>query len=434
MADCIGIYIPKPNFHTHGWPRIAGRVHDVGLSRLCLFLAIILGVAACKPAPAPAPMPPAEVTVAQPLKREVIEWDEYTGRLRAIEDVEIRSRVSGYLESIHFTDGAIVEKGDLLFVIDPRPFEAVLKAAQAELARAQARLDLAKNDLKRAETLLADKAISAEDYDTRSKTVQQSTAELESARATIESAELDVEFTHIRAPIRGRTSRHFVTEGNLISGGSSNSTLLTTIVSLDPIHCYFDVSERAMLKYTRLSLAGVRASSRNAANPVFISLADEEGFIHEGMMDFVDNKIDPNTGTLRGRAVFPNPEDLLLPGLFVRLRLIGSGRYDAVQIPDSAIATDQSRKYVYVVDASNVVSMREIKPGRIIDGLRVIDDGLTPDDVIVVAGLQRARPGEAVVPVRTEIRPTRIDTPQELLERLPTVDAFMSETAPTEPK
>lgn len=384
--------------------------------------------AGCRPAPAPMEMPPPEVTVAHPLQREVIEWDEYTGRLHAIDEVEIRARVSGYLESVHFIEGAIVEKGDLLFVIDPRPFEAVLRAAKAEYSRAQARLDLARNDLKRAETLLADKAISAEDYDTRSKTVQQSTAEVEAARAAIESAELDVEFTHIRAPIRGRTSRHYVTEGNLISGGLSSSTLLTTIVSLDPIHCYFDVSERAMLKYTRLSLSGARASSRNAANPVFISLADEDGFVHEGRMNFVDNQIDPNTGTLRGRAIFPNPEDLLLPGLFVRLRLIGSGRYDAIQIPDSAIATDQSRKFVYVVDASNTVSMKEVKSGRIIDGLRVIEEGLTVDDVIVVAGLQRARPGAVVVPTEITIVPTTLDTPAELLERLPTVDAFMAET------
>lgn len=390
--------------------------------------------AGCRQAPAPVEMPPPEVSVAHPLMREVIEWDEYTGRLHAIEDVEIRARVSGYLESIHFTEGTIVEKGDLLFVIDPRPFEAVLRAAKAEFTRAQARLDLARNDLKRAETLLADKAISAEDYDTRSKTVQQNTAEVEAARAAVESAELDVEFTRVRAPIRGRTSRHYVTEGNLISGGLSSSTLLTTIVSLDPIHCYFDVSERAMLKYTRLSLSGARTSSRNAANPVFISLADEEGFVHEGRMNFVDNQIDPNTGTLRGRAVFPNPEDLLLPGLFVRLRLIGSGRYDAIQIPDAAIATDQSRKFVYVVDESNTISMKEVKPGRIIDGLRVIEEGLTVDDTIVVAGLQRARPGAVVVPNEITIVPTTLDTPAELLERLPTVDAFEAEAERAAPR
>lgn len=398
--------------------------------RSWLALGFVVLTAGCRPPSEQPPMPPAEVSVAHPLVREVIEWDEYTGRLHAIESVEIRSRVSGYLESIHFTDGAIVEKGDLLFVIDPRPFQAVLKASQAELARAQARLDLARNDLKRAETLLADKAISTEDYDTRSKTVQQATAEAEAARASIESAELDLEFTQIRAPIRGRTSRHYVTEGNLISGGAANSTLLTTIVSLDPIHCYFDVSERAMLKYTRLSISGVRASSRNAANPVFIKLADEEGFVHEGKMDFVDNVIDLNTGTLRGRAIFPNPDDLLLPGLFVRLRLIGSGRYDALQIPDHAIGTDQSRKFVYVVNASNAVEMREVVPGRMIDGLRVIEAGLTKDDQIIVSGLQRARPGATVTPTRVEITPGTLDTAPELLERLPTIDSFAPSTSP----
>lgn len=360
------------------------------------------------------------MTVAHPLAREVVEWDVYTGRLQAIDSVEVRSRVSGYLESIHFQDGGIVEKNDLLFVIDPRPFEAVLRAAKAELSRAQARLDLARNDLKRAETLLADNAISTEDYDTRSKTVQQSAAEVEAAQAEIQRAELDVEFTHVRAPIRGRVSRNFVSEGNLISGGTAGSTLLTTIVSLDPMYCYFDVSERAMLKYTRLDIAGSRSSSRHSPNPVFIGLADEDGFPHEGKMDFVDNQIDPNTGTLRGRAIFPNPNDLLLPGLFVRLRLIGSGRYQAIQIPDAAIARDQSRTYVYTVDDINTVAVREVKPGRVIDGLRVVT-GITADDRVIIDGLQRARAGEKVSPHDAEIPAPVSEASPELLQTVPTV-------------
>lgn len=381
---------------------------------MCLF-------AGCRPAAPLPPHPPNDVTVAHPLAREVVEWDVYTGRLQAIDSVEVRSRVSGYLESIHFQDGTIVEKDDLLFVIDPRPFEAVLRVAKAELARAQARLDLARNDLKRAETLLADNAISTEDYDTRSKTVQQSAAEVEAAQAEIQRAELDVEFTHVRAPVRGRASRNFVSEGNLISGGTAGSTLLTTIVSLDPVYCYFDVSERAMLKYTRLDLAGARSSSRHAPNPVFIGLADEEGFPHEGRMDFVDNQIDPNTGTLRGRAIFPNPNDLLLPGLFVRLRLIGSGRYQAIQIPDEAIARDQSRTYVYTVDDSNTVSTREIKPGRLIDGLRVVV-GVTANDRVIINGLQRARAGEKVNPTDAEIPAPVSEASPELLQTVPAME------------
>jgi len=366
--------------------------------------------------------PPNDVTVARPIAREVVEWDVYTGRLQAIDSVEVRSRVSGYLESIHFQDGAIVKKDDLLFVIDPRPFEAVLRAAKAEQSRAQARLDLARNDLKRAETLLADNAISAEDYDTRSKTVAQSVAELEAAQASIQSAELDLEFTRVRAPIPGRVSRNFVSEGNLISGGTADSTLLTTIVSLDPVYCYFDVSERAMLKYARLDLSGARSSSRRAANPVYIGLADEEGYPHEGRMDFVDNQVDPNTGTLRGRAVFPNPTDLLLPGTFVRLRLIGSGRYNAVQIPDEAVARDQSRTFVYTVDDAGTVAMREITLGRLIDGLRVVT-GVTPEDRVIISGLQRARAGEKVTPREVDIPVPVSEASPELMESIPAVEA-----------
>ncbi len=391
-----------------------------------LVLSVLLG--ACGSPPAPPPMPPPAVSVARPVERQVVEWDEYTGRLRAIDSVEVRARVSGYLESIHFQDGAIVEKGDLLFVIDPRPFEAVLRATRAELSRAQARLDLANNDLKRAETLLEDRAISAEDYDTRSKSVQQAAAEVEAARASIQSAELDVEFTHVRAPIRGRVSRHNVSVGNLVSGGSSESTLLTTIVSLDPIHCYFDVSERAMLKYTRLNISGVRESSRTEPNTVLIKLADEDAFGHEGVMDFVDNQIDPNTGTLRGRAVFRNPDDLLLPGLFVRIRLIGLGRYPAIQIPDSAVVTDQSRTFVYVVDEADAVSIREVKLGRMIDGLRVVDEGLSTLDLVIVDGVQRARPGQTVTAERVDIEPAAIETPEELMRRLPVVESLTDPT------
>lgn len=349
------------------------------------------------------PPPPPEVTVAEAAGRVVREWDEYTGRLQAADTVEIRARVSGYLESVHFVDGELVEAGDLLFVVDPRPYQAVLDAAGAEEKRAGAALELAQNDLERAERLLADRAISAEDYDTRSKEVQQAQAVLEAARALVASAALDLEFTRVLAPISGRVSRRYVDEGNLISGGSEGSTLLTRVVSLDPIHCYFTASEQDYLRYARLAREGDRPSSREVANPVEVALADEAGFPHRGRMDFVDNQLDASTGTIRGRAVLPNPDGLLTPGLFVKIRLLGSGEYDAVLVPDQAIGTDQSRRFVYVIQEDGTAAYRNVTLGPIIDGLRVIRSGLAAGEVIVIEGLQRVRAGEQATPDRVAL-------------------------------
>ncbi|MCI0630814.1 MAG: efflux RND transporter periplasmic adaptor subunit [Phycisphaerales bacterium] len=355
----------------------------------------------CNRQPAPAAPPAPAVDVAQPVVREVTEWDEYTGRLAAIDTVEVRPRVSGYLESVHFKEGQVVKKGDLLFVIDPRPFQAVLAAAEADVAGAQTRLELARNDAQRSENLVKTGAVSAEDFDRRSKAAVEAQASLDGAKARLDQARLDVEFTEVRAPIDGRTSNYAVTIGNLVSGGASGSgqsTLLTTIVSLNPIHCYIDASEQAYLRYTRLAASGSRPSSRDVANPVHVALADEADFRHEGSMDFVDNRIDPFTGTIRGRAVLDNSNGLLVPGLFVRLRLLGETRPGAVLVPDEAIGTDQSNRVVYVVDDQNIVALRTVVPGRLIDGLRVIRSGLDGSERVVVRGLQRVRPGAAVTP------------------------------------
>jgi membrane fusion protein, multidrug efflux system len=344
-----------------------------------------------------------KVTVSQPILREVMEWDEYTGRLAAVESVEVRPRVSGYLQSIHFNDGQIVQKGALLFVIDPRPYQAEVSRAEAELGLAKARLELAQSDVVRAKRLLQFRAISAEEADTRVATERQAQEQVQAASAAVEAVKLNVEFTRVTAPISGRISRKLVTEGNLINGGTAQSTLLTNIISLDPIHCYFEADERSYLKYVRLARAGKRPSSREVKNPLYLALADEKGFPHKGYMDFVDNRLDPNTGTMTGRAVIPNPDLTLSPGLFARVRLPGSAKYRALMLPDEAIGTDQSQKFVFVVDGESLVEYRAVQVGPTINGLRVVREGLKPEDWVIVNGVQRATSGAKVDPQRREI-------------------------------
>ena len=359
--------------------------------------------------------PPPDVTVAAALNREIQEWDEYTGRLRAVETVELRARVSGFLESVNFVDGQMVNKGDLLFVIDPRPYKATLDVAKAELARADATLALATNDMERAEQLLANRAISAEEYDTRSKQVLQAQAAMQAAQAKVTEAELDVEFTEIRSPINGRMSRNMVDVGNLISGGFEAASLLATVVSMDPIHAYFTGSEQDYLRYTRLARTGSRPSSRETANPVEMALINETGFPHKGEMDFVDNEIDASTGTMQGRAIFENDDHELIPGLFVTIRLLGSAEYQGVLIPDQAIGKDQSNTFVLVIDESNIANYRPITLGPIIDGLRVVRSGLQAGENIVIEGLQRVRPGQPVTPDIVELDAwlNRFNTPTQ---------------------
>ncbi len=359
-------------------------------------VALVLVIWSCGARPAPAPPPP-KVKVVQPVAREITEWDEYTARLDAVDSVEVRPRVSGYLQSIHFQDGAIVKKGDLLFSIDPRPYDASLRRAEADVELAKSRLALARKNYTRAADLLASHAISQEESDIRESNLRQAEASVEESQAAVESAKLDVEFTHVSAPVSGRVGRKLVTEGNLINGGvGTQGTLLTTIVSLDPIYAYFEADEGAVLKYGRLARLGQRPSSREHKNPVHVALADEEGFPHDGVMDFVDNQVDRGTGTIVARALLPNPDLSLIPGLFARLRLPGSGQYRAILLPDEAIGSDQSQKFVFVVDGESKASYRMVKIGPLVDGLRVVREGLTPEDWVVVAGLQRVRPGGTV--------------------------------------
>ena len=359
--------------------------------------ALVAGGAGTAAAAAP---PPPPVTVSQPVHREIVEWDEFTGQFAPVAYVEIRARVSGYLQSIHFQDGQIVAAGDLLFVVDPRPFEATLAGAQAQLAQAQARLDLANRELARAGELRQREVASVSVYDQRVQEMRVAAAAVTAAEAAIRSAQLNVEFTRITAPIAGRISRHEVAVGNLVA---ADSTRLTTIVSLDPIQFNFDVSEADFLAYERAVAQGRLQSVRDGRVPVFAHLFDEQTWSLEGHIDFVDNQVDRTSGTIRARAVFPNPNGFVTPGQFGRVRIPGSDPYRAILIPDSAILTDQSRKIVMVVQDDGTVVPHIVRPGPMVDGLRVIRDGLAPTDRIVINGLMRARPGARVTPQPGEI-------------------------------
>ncbi len=369
------------------------------LSLLCL-----LSTSCTKPKP-PATRPPPPVTASHPTSREVIEWDGYPGRLDAVDLVEVRARVSGYLESVHFTDGAEVKKGDLLFVIDPRPYQAELDRAEADLKQAQTRLELAVNELARAERLLKSKAISEEEADSRSKGKREVEAAIQSAHASLEMAKLNIAFTHVTAPISGRIGRKLITEGNLVNGSQGQSTLLTTIVSQDPMYCYFDADERSILKYQQMAREGKGESIRDGKVVCELELANETGFPHKGVLDFVDNRVDSATGTLRVRGVFPNPapDRLLQAGFFARVRVPGSGKYQALLVPDSAVGADQGQKFVYAVNDQDVVEYKLVKLGPVVDGLRVIREGIQAGDWVLVNGLMSVRPGAKVVPTRGNV-------------------------------
>ena len=350
----------------------------------------------------PAAAPPA-VVVASPLVMRLTEWDEYTGRFEATDRVEVRARVDGYLDSIHFRDGSLVKAGDLLFVIDPRPYEAALDGARADVVRAQTRVELATTDFTRGESLFAIRGISQEEFDQRTQARKEAEAALIVARAAERAAALNVEFTRVRAPIGGRISRKFVSVGNLISGGQAGSTLLTTIVAIDPIQFVFDASESDYLKYNRKAASGERRSSRDTPNPVRIRLLDEPSFTHLGRMDFVDNRVDPATGTITGRALVPNPDGFLTAGQFGRLQLLGSGEFEALLVPDSAILSDQSRRFVWAVGKDDLPEQRVVEPGNLEQGLRIVRAGLHRDDRIVITGMQRVRPRAKVAPTTGRI-------------------------------
>jgi RND family efflux transporter MFP subunit len=361
-------------------------------------LLFALALAGCDEKAQSQAVAPPPVTVAQPVKRTVTDWDEFTGRFEAVEEVQVRARVGGFVNSVEFKDGAIVHAGDLLYIIDPRPFEAVASQAQGQLDDARAKAELAKRELDRGLTLVQTSAVSVQVVDQRRQALQAAHAAETQAEGALKAAQLNVEFTHVLAPITGRVSRHLVTPGNLVQGADSGATLLTSIVSLDPIYIYFDVDEATYQRNSRLWFEGKRPSSRDTPNPVQVTLTGETKPSHEGKMDFLDNRLDESTATLRSRAIIPNKDLSILPGQFGRVRIIGSSPYEALLIPDTAVATDQSRKIVFVVKKDNTVEARPVVLGPLDDGLRVIREGLNAEDHVIIDGLQRARVGAKVTP------------------------------------
>lgn len=338
---------------------------------------------------------PPPVTVAKPVLKGIIEADEFTGRFDAVAAVDVRARVGGYLDSVHFRDGAMVQQGDLLFVIDQRPFQAALAQAEAALVAARTRLEFARVELDRVERLARTGNAPERSLDERQQQYQAAEAEVAGVVAAVDQARLDLEYTEIRAPISGRISRKLITEGNLIT---ANETQLTTIVALDPIYFYFDVDERSYLAYVRMAREGTRPSGRETAYEVMVALADEQEPKQKGRMNFVDNRVDEATGTMRGRAIFENKDYLLTPGLFGRIVIPGSGSYKAVLVPDEAIAVDLDRRFVYAVAPDGTVSQRVVRPGPRHDGYRIIRQGLTGDETIIVNGIQRVRFSSRVTP------------------------------------
>lgn len=341
------------------------------------------------------------VTVARPTEKTVTEWNEYTGRFEAVDTVEVRARVSGYLDQVAFKEGDVVEKGALLLVIDPRPFARVVERDRADLAQAEVRAEFSAREVERARPLLRNQTVSEQAFDQRQQAAREAEAQVKAARARLKSSELDLEFTRITAPIKGRIGRKLVSVGNYVNGGSTQSTLLATIVSEDPIQFYFDLSESAYLKYSRLGrVTNAGRQQGNTANPerasVFLGLQDEKDFPHEGRLDFADNRIDQATGTLRVRAVFDNANGLFTPGLFARVRLAGRVDGEALLLPDQAVGTDQSNRFVYTVGDDGVVAYRPVVLGPLVDGLRVIRSGVSDSDWVVVNGAQRVKPGVKV--------------------------------------
>ncbi len=351
--------------------------------------------------PTPGGAPPPTVTVAKPMKRMLSDHDEYVGRFVAVNSVEMRARVSGYLDAVHFKDGQLVKQGDLLFTIDKRSFENALAQARANLTLAKSNLTFTESDLKRAQQLVSEKTITEQVYEQRAQAYRNAQAAVNGADAAVKQAELDLQFTELRAPIDGRIGDRRVSPGNLVTGGTTgNTTLLATIVSTDPIHFEFTFDEASYLRYERIGEQGKPdVASRNTGVSVQLKLIDETDFTHQGRMDFVDNVIDRSTGTIRGRAVFDNPNGVLTPGMFARVRVPASAPYEALLVPDAAIGTEQARKYVLTVKPDDTVALTYVTLGQLAPGdLRAIKDGLKPDDRVIVNGIMRARPGQKVTP------------------------------------
>jgi len=351
---------------------------------------------------AQAPPAPA-VTVAVPLVQAVQDWDEFTGRFEATQSVEVRARVGGYISAVHFRDGDYVRRGQLLFTLDPRPAQAALASARAQLSQAQAQLTLAQSELTRAETLLESQAVSQAEVDTRRGALQTAQAAIAAANANVRARQLDLEFTRVTAPISGRVSDRRVDAGNLVAGGSSAADVLTTVVSSAPIHFVFDGSEAVLLKYQR--------QARQGAAPIQVRLQDESSYVRSGTLDFTDNAVDTASGVIRLRAVIPNADGFLKPGMFGQARLAGAGTYNAMLVPDAAIATDQARRIVYVVAADGSVAPKPVQLGPLVDGLRVVRSGLARTDRVIINGVQRIQqPGMKVTATNGRIQP--VATPE----------------------
>jgi RND family efflux transporter MFP subunit len=379
-------------------------------------LLLVALVAGCKGVIAPQAPPPPTVSVSQPLQRDVIRWDQYSGYLSSPQTVTVSARVSGLIEEAPFQEGAIVHAGDLLFRIDPRPFQADVDNKKAAVAQARAMEVKTKADFERSTMLLEAEVIARADYDTTKASYGEADASLKAAEAALETSRLNLEWTDVRAPITGRVSRINVTVGNLVNGGSGQATALTTIVSIDPLYCYINVPESAALRYQELALKEKTGNVARANVGCFLQLENETNFPHQGMIDFVDNQVDVNTGTQQIRCVFGNPTTILTPGLFALTRIPASGRYQTLLIPDAAVNTDQDERYLLIVGANDVVQQRPIKLGALFGTLRSITDGLKPDERVIVNGMQFAQPGAKVIP-------HEIPVPTESLSALESIAA-----------
>jgi RND family efflux transporter MFP subunit len=374
--------------HMSLFPRILAALVWIGLAPLLL---------GCGEAQKQATPPPPKVTVAKPIKRTIIDQDEYVGRFVAVYSVEVRARVSGYLDKVQFQDGQIVKQGDLLFTIDKRPFQNTLDQARANLELARSNLLFTQSDLARGQQLLRDRTISEQIFEQRSQASRNAQAALAASEAMVRQAELDLEFTELKAPITGRIGDRRVTPGNLVTGGTGGATtLLAVIVSTDPIRLEFTFDEASLLRYERLARDGNTDVTGRGSAPVRLKLIDEQDFTHYGRMDFIDNVIDRSTGTIRGRAQFANSDGLFTPGMFARVQVPASAPYEALMVPDLAIGTEQVRKFVYVVDQDGIARQRFVMLGDVVDDLRVVKEGVSADDRVVVNGLMRVRPGQKV--------------------------------------
>jgi RND family efflux transporter MFP subunit len=400
-----------------------------GAARWAASALAFLALAGCGAKKADGPPPATPVSVSLPMQRQVVDWDEFVGRFEAIQTVEVRPRISGYVQKVAFRDGDIVKQGQLLFEIDPGPYQAALAQARAAQASAEAQAANAKIELQRSKTLLDQGFASKSAYDARVAQSRSADAAVAEARAQVQARALDVGYTRITSPIAGRVSDHRVDVGNLVSVQAAPPTLLTTVVSIDPIHFAFTGSEAVYLKYQRANREGTRTSSRYASNPVDIQLQDETSYNWHGRMDFVDNALDTGSGTIRGRAVVRNPDNILTPGMYGRLRLLGSGAYTALLVPDAAVSADQSDKVVMIADAGDKATPRKVVLGPIVDGLRVIRSGLSPNDRVIIEGQQRVRPGMKVAPKPGRIIPAPPSAPQPAVLTQPSAQATPADGA-----